>query len=182
MSHTSSSRSNIKSLLAQFNTKRASELSNIMINNLKRELSKKETSVINANFIREIMNQGAMKFFIVPTTNLNEPSIGVMSKNLKSIMYINLNTTHKKFLEHYNSPYILDLLHIHSFHKGEGGRLMEAFLQIQKNLNIPGSLWTESIENVSYFEKFGFVNLGKLGDNSEFLMKLPAETDHYSHE
>ena len=51
---------------------------------------------------------------------------------------------------------------------------MEAFLQIHRNLNIPGSLWTETSENVSYFEKYGFECLGKLGANSEYLMKLPA--------
>lgn len=52
--------------------------------------------------------------------------------------------------------------------------MMEVFLHIHRNLNIPGSLWTESIETKQYFEKFGFQDLGNLGNSSEFLMKLPA--------
>src|SRR5690606_2314274 len=102
-----------------------------------------------------------------------EPGVGLISRNTKAIMCIALNTTNKKYLQYYNSKYILDLLHIHSFRKGEGKKLMEAFLRIRRNLNIPGSLWTESSENVKYFEKYGFINLGRLGDSSEFLLKLP---------
>ncbi|MBT2293118.1 hypothetical protein J7E73_29195 [Paenibacillus albidus] len=52
--------------------------------------------------------------------------------------------------------------------------MMEAFLQIQGKLNIPGSLWTETSETMNYLEKYGFENLGKLGDSSEFLMKSPC--------
>jgi len=177
MYHTSSSHFNGKAFLARFTLKEASEVSNSTLNNLKTELSKKETPEDGAKFLKAIMNQGVMKFFIVPNLNPNEPSIGLMSKNLKSIMFVALNTTDKKFLKQYNSPFILDLLHIHSYQKGEGKKLMEAFLQIHRSLNIPGSLWTEVSENVSYFERFGFENLGKLGKNSEFLMKLPVKFD-----
>lgn len=120
------------------------------------------------------MKQGEQNFYIVPTFNPNEPSVGLMSKNLNAVMFVALNRTDKRFLEHYDSPQIVDLLHIHSYRKGEGEKLMEAFLQIQGNLNIPGSLWTEASTTMNYFEKYGFENLGKLGSNSEFLMKLPC--------
>lgn len=173
MSHASISHFMVKPFLDQLTKKTGNEISTMMMNKLKEELRK--TSNIQAQYIKEIINQGNFKFFIVPSLNPSEPSIGLVSKNLKSIMFLALNTTDKKFLKYYNSPFILDLLHIHSFQKGEGRKLMEAFLQIHRNLNIPGSLWTETSENVSYFEKYGFECLGKLGANSDYLMKLPAQ-------
>lgn len=130
MSHASISHSMVKPFLDQLTIRAGNEISTMMMNKLKEELRK--TSNIQAKFIKEIMNQGNLEFFIVPGLNPSEPSIGLVSKNLKSIMSLALNTTDKKFLKYYNSPFILDLLHIHSFQKGEGRKLMEAFLQSPK--------------------------------------------------
>lgn len=74
-----------------------------------------------------------MKFYLASALNPAEPSVGLVSKNLKSIMYVALNTTGKKFLKFYNSPYVLELLHIHSFQKGEGRKLIVAFIELQKS-------------------------------------------------
>jgi len=100
-------------------------------------------------------------------------SIGVMSMNLKAVMVIALRTT-SRFQERYGSAYTLELVHLHSFQKGEGKKLMEAFLSIQQDLDVPGSVWVEEIETVSYYEQFGFRNVGQLGSNEEFLMIVPA--------
>lgn len=174
MSQASTSHARFKTVLKGLTRDKADEITNVMMTEFKKTLSTKKISVLEANFIKEIMKQGEQNFYIVPTFNPNEPSVGLMSKNLNAVMFVALNRTDKRFLKHYDSPQIVDLLHIHSYRKGEGEKLMEAFLQIQGNLNIPGSLWTEASKTMNYFEKYGFENLGKLGSNSEFLMKLPC--------
>lgn len=174
MSQAATSHSSFKTILKGLTQVKAVEITNVMMTEFKKAISTKKTPVLETNFIKEIMKQGEQNFFIVPTFIPNEPSVGLMSKNLNAVMHVALNRTDKKFLKHYDSPQILDLLHLHSYRKGEGKKLMEAFLHIQGNLHIPGSLWTETIETMNYFEKYGFENLGELGDSSEFLMKLPC--------
>ncbi|MFF2092953.1 hypothetical protein [Paenibacillus sp. NPDC058174] len=173
MSYALATHSMLNEVMKKLNPILLNQISNQTMNSLKEKISKDKNS-FDIKFITEILKQGKQGSFIVPNIAVpGEPGIGIISENINAIMCLALNTTDKKFLRHYNSKYILDLLHIHSFRKGEGKKLMETFLYIQSNLNIPGSLWTESIDNVKYFEKYGFINLGRLGKSSEFLMKLP---------
>lgn len=178
MSHTSRMHSYYNSFLARINLEKANRKSIRMERILRIKLrifSSSRTTSVEAIYFQEILKQTDSLFFVS-----NSPfarSIGLMSKNLKAIMYLALRTTNTKYLEYYNFPFVLELIHLHSFKKGEGRKLMEAFLKIQRNLKIPGSLWVETSEIVSYYEKYGFKNLGKLGSNSEFLMILPVETE-----
>ncbi|MGG4145717.1 hypothetical protein ABEW34_21710 [Paenibacillus algorifonticola] len=152
-----------------------------LLNELKGSLST-DSQLINRNkYFKEIIKHGGKEFFLIKGIKhfpYIGPSIILVPKNKKAIMFLALNSTKQKFLDLYDSPEIISLLHIHSYKKGEGKKLMEVFLQIQRSLDIPGSLYTESIELVDYYKKYGFINLGKLGRNtwgirSQYLMKLP---------
>lgn len=177
MSHTDESRIAVKTFLDMMNYQTANLMSTMQTDNLQQGLQDNSLNSIQKTFIKSLIKQGIMKFYLAPSLNPAEPSVGLVSKNLKAIMYVALNTTDKKHLKVYDSPYVLDLLHIHSFQKGEGRKLMEAFKEIHKETDVPGSLWTESTENVGYFKQFGFEDLGRIGKENEFLMKLPKIKD-----
>lgn len=125
-------------------------------------------------FLREMIIQGQRNYFLVNGAKFNIPAVGLVSKSLKAVMFLSFNITDSKFIDLFKSDDVLQLRHIHSFEKGQGKELMNDFLQIHKTLNTPGSLFTETAKLVSYYEEFGFINSGKRGDNSEYLMKLPV--------
>jgi len=175
MSRSTTSHFNIKADLDKLDQHSAAFMSTMIMKDLQEGLQDHSLNHTQKKFLKSVITQGTMKFYLFPSFNPAEPSIGVASKNLKAIMHVAFHTTDKKFLKFYDSPYIIDLLHIHSFQKGEGRKLMAAFKELQKATNVPGSLWTESEKNVDYFKQFGFENLGRLGSDGEFLMMLPKD-------
>ncbi|MFJ7736270.1 hypothetical protein ACIQ2D_07970 [Lysinibacillus sp. NPDC097287] len=176
MSHTAVQHLYFKKFLGNLNTTSAHSRSMKLIGAFQFDMQNPKLEKLKKKFIKSLFKQAPKKFFLHPTENENEPSIYLVSKSLKSVMAIAMDTTNKKHLSLYNSPYILHLRHIHSYRKGEGRELMQAYKEIQKELNIPGALYAESEELVDYYKQFGFENLGKLGDSGEFLMKLPVGT------
>lgn len=171
MSKTARTNAIMFSLLSKMDEEIAIQITKNTIKNIKNT----QYNNLESKFIDLLTQRAGKDYYIIPTIDPNEQSIGIISPNLKAIMYVATNTTRKDLLEIYNTPVVLELLHIHSFEKGSGKILMEIYVELQKALNISGSLWTESIENVRYFQNYGFENLGSLGFNKEFLMKLPIK-------
>jgi hypothetical protein len=54
--------------------------------------------------------------------------------------------------------------------KGEGYKMMQKVIDLAKNIHSPICLWTDSEKNVQYFERYGFKNHGKLGENDDYMM------------
>lgn len=171
MSHTKASHKILKDLLDHLNMNSAQMLTAKTLKSLHEQIQRKTTTPLERKFISGLIKLGTIKYFLIPDPFEN--SICIVSKNLNALMSVALHTTDRSFLNLYKSAFILDLLHIHSYQKGEGKKLIEEFKTFQQELNIPGSLWTEVDENVHYFKQYGFENLGKLGSNGEYLMKLP---------
>ena len=163
---------NSKYILEQLNESDAKEITDYTIEALKERLKEKTISSHEKKFIESLIKLGEETLYLFFSFNPAEPGIYLVSKNLKGVMCVALNTTDKKFIKYFNSPLVLDLLHIHSFKKGEGTHLIGWYKKLQEDLNIPGSLWTEIENNVEYFKRFGFESLGNLGSNGEYLMKL----------
>ncbi|MGV3466870.1 MAG: hypothetical protein ACO1OT_16460, partial [Heyndrickxia sp.] len=111
MSHTSLSHINVKDILNELDDNSANLISTMTIHNLQQQLQNSLLNEYETKFIKSIIKLGTMKFYLVPSINPAEPSIDIISKNLKAAMYVALHTTHE-FYEFYNSPWILDLLHI----------------------------------------------------------------------
>ena len=98
----------------------------------------------------------------------------LFKRNFKGLMIIGHNTPKPNLKDYLNGQeHVLELIVIHSSQKGEGHKMIKRLLNLSKKLKLPITLWTESDENVLYFEKYGFENKGQLGDNNEFLMVLP---------
>lgn len=66
----------------------------------------------------------------------------------------------------------LEIQTIYSAKKGEGYNIMQKIIKLAKNINYPITLYAETESNVRYFERYGFINHGKHGDNGEYLMIL----------
>lgn len=66
----------------------------------------------------------------------------------------------------------IQIENIGSFIKGEGYKIMKKVIRLGKKIDCTIELWTETEENVKYFERYGFKNHGRLGKYGEFLMVL----------
>ena len=173
MSHKSLLHSQSKALLEELNKTSAISISLNMLKNLDQQFYKEKLTAEERMFNSALIQHGTINSYIVPGLNSFESSIGVVSLNLTSIMFLALKATNKKFLSLYDYPFVLELQHIYSMQKSEVSSLIEVFKKVQKRVNVPGALSTESEQNVDFFKRFGFDNLGLLGDNGEFLLMLP---------
>ncbi|MEK3917211.1 hypothetical protein [Paenibacillus sp. FSL H7-0331] len=58
----------------------------------------------------------------------------------------------------------------HSIEKGHGSKIIDEFITLSREIELPLSLYSETKQLVEYYQQFGFVNYGKQGVNKEFLM------------
>lgn len=160
-----------KQYLDQLDRMGASDITKKVVEDLNGMKERRGATSIEIQFIDETIGM-SKDFYLVPPINSNEPSIGFVTKNLNGVMHLAVNRARKEFRSYYETSDILDLLHIHSFKKGEGKKLMQLYLSLHQNLKISGSLWTETDDNVQYFEKFGFESLGRQKGRNDILMRL----------
>lgn len=122
-------------------------------------------------FLKLIVEEAKSNFYM--EFNQEDIAFLLIKRNFKGFIRIAHNKPKEESRDYYNgSEYIIDLLNIHSYKKGEGHKMMKRVLRFGKELKLPIHLWTETKENVLYFEKYGFKNLGQLGDSGEYLMVL----------
>lgn len=126
-------------------------------------------------FLSAILVEARSNFFM--QFNEKKRVFLLYKRNFKGLMIIGHNTPRTNLKGYFNGhEFVLELVIIHSSQKGEGHKMIKRLLYLKKILKLPIVLWTESEKNVLYFEKYGFKNKGKLGDNNEFLMVLLPET------
>ncbi|MBB6447614.1 hypothetical protein [Bacillus benzoevorans] len=95
----------------------------------------------------------------------------LFKQNLKAAIVLGLNRPHEEVKSFFpGHDFILEILNIHSMQKGEGYKIMNKVIDLAKQLNSPICLWTESEENVHYFERYGFKNHGKLDGSDQWMM------------
>ncbi|WP_059043925.1 hypothetical protein [Paenibacillus rubinfantis] len=70
----------------------------------------------------------------------------------------------------------IEIIELHSTERGQGTRIMSDFIHLSQITQLPLALYAETIELTHYYEKFNFVNHGKLGSNKEFLMLRTTES------
>jgi hypothetical protein len=96
-----------------------------------------------------------------------------MVKNDLSIMInIAVNLVTDNVLPFVSNKYVLSLNNISCMEKGKAYRFMTRYIEYAKKENLPIILWTEIEKNTKYFERYGFVDCGKIGVNKETLMVL----------
>lgn len=122
-------------------------------------------------FLKLVVEEARSNFYM--EFNQDDIAFILIKRNFKGFIRIAHNRPKQELKDYYNgSEYIIDLLNIHSYEKGEGYKMMKRVLRFGKELKLPIHLWTEDIKNVLYFEKYGFKNVGQLGENKEYLMIL----------
>ena len=95
----------------------------------------------------------------------------LFKQNLKAALVIGFNRPQdelKPFFE--GHEFILEILNIHSIQKGEGSKIMKKVLDLSKKIDSPICLWTETEENVKYFERYGFKSYKELGKDNQCMM------------
>lgn len=65
---------------------------------------------------------------------------------------------------------ILEINNVNSLKKGEGYKIMTRVIGLADKLFVPICLWTEKDSLVTYYERYGFKNFGRRGENDEYLM------------
>ncbi|MCE4052103.1 hypothetical protein [Bacillus sp. Au-Bac7] len=135
---------------------------------------KKDKAIKQVLFINWILKMSKSKFLLNP---YGQDAIALFDINLNSmiaIRYCSTITDDTKIIFKNSFETAIEIVSLHSNKKGEGTRLIKEAITFSKDINLPLVLYTEKDELVSYYEQFNFVNHGKLGSNSEFLMiRLP---------
>ncbi|MFP7200194.1 hypothetical protein SFC08_04390 [Lysinibacillus halotolerans] len=120
-------------------------------------------------YLKWIVEQSKSNFYL----GIRGSEITLIKRNFKGALTIGYNTPRDDLKHFYNGyDYIIELLNIHSFKKGEGYKMMKLLIELSKKAQSPISLYTETEVNVKYFERYGFVNIGRMGINNEYLMIL----------
>ncbi|WP_251943561.1 hypothetical protein [Staphylococcus sp. Marseille-Q5304] len=101
---------------------------------------------------------------------INSGGIILFTRDFKGSIKFSIRKPNPKLIEHYNSAWIIEIDNLNSLKKGHGKMLLKDILAISTKLNIEACLWTETISNTRYFEKYGFESIGKLGRAKENLM------------
>lgn len=122
-------------------------------------------------FLNLIVEEARSNFYM--EFNQDDIAFLLIKRNFKGFIRVAHNKAEVELKDYYNgAEFIIDLLNIHSYEKGEGHKMMKRVLRLSKELKLPICLWTETNENVLYFENYGFKNIGQLGVNGEYRMVL----------
>lgn len=127
-------------------------------------------------YLKWVLEMSEKKFY------LSSPSAGVfflISQDLKSGVTFrfctSLTEATKKILKVYNE--CIEIIDLHSIEKGNGSKIINEFIVLSKNIQLPLALYAETDELVKYYQQFDFVNHGKHGENNEFLMLRTLKSD-----
>ncbi|GLI09661.1 hypothetical protein YDYSG_56930 [Paenibacillus tyrfis] len=101
----------------------------------------------------------------------------LLNQDLKSAATCRYCTSIKKatksILKNYNE--LIEIVDLHSIEKGHGSKIMDEFITLSREIELPLSLYSETKQLVEYYQQFDFVNYGKHGVNKEFLMlRIPV--------
>lgn len=103
----------------------------------------------------------------------NDARIALYKRNWKAYTFIGFNRLvgeAKRLCQDDNEA--IEIYSLHSVQKGEAYTIMKKVVDLVKRMGIPAMLYTETEENVKYFERYGFQNHGQLGTENEYLMIL----------
>ena len=120
-------------------------------------------------YLKWVAKQTEFNFYLALLPKGN--GLILFKQNLKATLVIGFNRPNenlKQFFEGHH--FLIEILNIHSMQKGEGYKIMQKVIDLSKKIDSPIFLWAETEENVQYFERYGFVNYGALGENNEFMM------------
>jgi hypothetical protein len=122
-------------------------------------------------FLKWVEKESNHKYYIAHMSN--DGAVGLWTRDFKAMFVVKMcwsNESVDKALG--SNQRILDVESIHSFQKGEGYKIMKNILAFGQRHSLPVTLWTETEQNVKYFERYGFKNYGRCGINQEYLMIL----------
>lgn len=134
-----------------------------------KNMIKTATTKLILHFLKWINNITEYDFFI---RSLENGRIILLKKDFEGLLTIKLCKPNHLMEEVSNKGSILEIVTINSTKKGEGYKMMKPIIYFAQKQNIPVVLWTETEENVKYFERYGFKNYGRRGDDQEYLMIL----------
>lgn len=120
-------------------------------------------------YLQWILKASESDFYVVVPS---QGAFQLFNKDLKSAVSIMYCTTltqdTKRILKTYREA--IEIIELHSLEKGHGSKIVNDLINLSKKVQLPLSLYAETEELVGYYEQFGFINHGKLGENEEFLM------------
>ncbi|EJE04516.1 GNAT family N-acetyltransferase [Staphylococcus epidermidis] len=97
-------------------------------------------------------------------------SLHLFTRDFKSAISFNVKQPNPKHIDYFTDDWIVEIDNLNSLKKGYGNQLMNEVLQITSVMKVDICLWTETISNTRYFEKYGFESIGKRGKAKENLM------------
>lgn len=97
-------------------------------------------------------------------------SLHLFTRDFKSAISFNIKQPNPKHIDYFTDDWIVEIDNLNSLKKGYGNKLMNEVLEITSVMKVDVCLWTETISNTKYFEKYGFESIGKVGKDNENLM------------
>lgn len=125
-------------------------------------------------YIDWIMLQSKFNYYVA-SVSPNGCILMIKRPHLKSYLAIRFGYPGKNTAAIVGSDRTIQIENIGSLIKGEGYKMMKKVIALSRKMDVAIELFTETEENVKYFERYGFVNHGPLGERDEFLMVLPKK-------
>lgn len=122
------------------------------------------------DFIKYIQKETSMNFYLAETKTNGEMSL--IKRDLSLMVNLSCNLVHDVMLPFVTNEVVLALNNISSMEKGKAYKFITRYISYAKKVNSPIILWTETEENTKYFERYGFVACGRMGDDNEMFMVL----------
>jgi NAD+--asparagine ADP-ribosyltransferase len=122
------------------------------------------------DFIKFIQKETFMNFYLAETKINGEMSM--IKRDMSLMVNLSCNTVHDVMLPFVTNEVVLALNNISSMEKGKAYSFINRYIGYAKKVDSPIILWTETEENTKYFERYGFVACGRMGDNNEMFMVL----------
>lgn len=127
------------------------------------------------SFVNFLLDMSENKYYLAP---LPEAAM-LINREFKSIVTFryctSLTEATKKILVNYNE--CIEIIELHSQEKGQGTIIMNEFIELSESMDLPLSLYVETNDLVKYYNRFGFVDYGSHGGNSELLLLRLPEKD-----
>ena len=137
----------------------------------KLNLVQSEEEKRSVQFMKWVQQRANTNYYFSGLTSNAEALL--LKKNWNLFIMLKLCRPSPDTTAHYiNAESVIEIDHIVSTKKGEAYKTMKSVIALSEKINCPITLWAETLENVKYFERYGFKDYGQVGNNNEHLMIL----------
>lgn len=131
------------------------------------------------SFVDWAFRMSEKEYYLTPFP-LDDSVFSLTNKDFGSMVNFRYCTTlteaTKKILKVYKEA--IEIVQLHSKFKGSGSKIINEFIKLSMEIQLPLVLYTETESLVKYYEQYNFKNYGQQGNSNEYLMIRIPESNH----